>query len=809
MLNSVVWLLAAILCSRAAISQDRCDICRCQMSQNVLTLNCSDTDKNGVGELRQPDLASFQHFKYTNLIAEFERNEVTLLPVLSLVNVSELSLADNSLAVLGAGSFKRLVILKTLRLCRNHLHSLHGKAFQGLRKLELLDLSHNQLGRLDATVFSELKSLRILSLAHNRFHNLDGKLFANTALQSLDISFNVLQRVEKSVLEGLEHLRSLNLAHNNLTVVGNFIVAGLVSLTNLDISFNNISKLEPMTIESLKSLQNLSLSHNMLTDLPQFPVGLVSLSLGDNLLKDLGASVGKLKELKELRVEGNMLEDIQVIAKKLENMKSLELLDLSRNKLRRVHAAAFAKLKFLLTLSLAHNLIENLDGNTFANMALQSLDLSFNALERVEGNVLEGLRGLRSLNLAHNNLTVVDNFLLADLGSLTDLNLSSNKIARLEPSALANLVSLQSLSLSRNLLAEVPEFPARLVSLSLGGNLFKSIGTSVNNLMNLRELHLEDNQLKDLNVNFKHLQLMNVSHNLLATISLRNLPELEVLDVSGNQLNEVPADVTGAVLPALRWLSLDYNPIRQVSFPKPSGGADAEEREGERFLYLTFVSISHMDELTELDAGAFAGLLSPCGDCIDDSKDMEGAEMAALAQNCSRRLELRIAHNPRLTKVHPDAFTDVGTCSLDLSHNALSSLERGNVNWESVKKVDLQHNPWACTCSLQWVLDQIVPHALNSTPKLLHELRCASPAALRETRLVHFYDKKRPVLCSQSQRLMMDGGSSDNSNVTFQSSDAMLGVVVGLTVLAILLVAVGFFLHRRYKRRYRIRNRRF
>lgn len=100
---------------------------------------------------------------------------------------------------------------------------------------------------------------------------------------------------------------------------------------------------------------------------------------------------------------------------------------------------------------------------------------------------------------------------------------------------------------------------------------------------------------------------MNVSHNLLATISLRNLPELEVLDVSGNQLNEVPADVTGAVLPALRWLSLDHNPIRQVSFPKPSGGADAEEREGERFLYLTFVSISHMDELTELDAGAFAG----------------------------------------------------------------------------------------------------------------------------------------------------------------------------------------------------------
>jgi hypothetical protein len=39
-------------------------------------------------------------------------------------------------------------------------------------------------------------------------------------------------------------------------------------------------------------------------------------------------------------------------------------------------------------------------------------------------------------------------------------------------------------------------------------------------------------------------------------------------------------------------------------------------------------------------------------------------ELAALAQNCSRRLAITAAHNPSLANIDADAFRDVGMCSV-------------------------------------------------------------------------------------------------------------------------------------------------
>jgi hypothetical protein len=45
--------------------------------------------------------------------------------------------------------------------------------------------------------------------------------------------------------------------------------------------------------------------------------------------------------------------------------------------------------------------------------------------------------------------------------------------------------------------------------------------------------------------------------------------------------------------------------MRQVRFPT----AGKEEEDGEMFVNLTWVSVSHIDELQELKAGAFSGKL--------------------------------------------------------------------------------------------------------------------------------------------------------------------------------------------------------
>lgn len=97
-----------------------------------------------------------------------------------------------------------------------------------------------------------------------------------------------------------------------------------------------------------------------------------------------------------------------------------------------------------------------------------------------------------------------------------------------------------------------------------------------------------------------------MSLNLLTSFPTLEYPFLEVLDVSGNLLSTVPEGLTGLQMPALRWLRLDSNPIKQLHFPI----VGKEEQDGEIFVNLTWVSVSNMTELEELKANAFSGIVS-------------------------------------------------------------------------------------------------------------------------------------------------------------------------------------------------------
>jgi hypothetical protein len=99
------------------------------------------------------------------------------------------------------------------------------------------------------------------------------------------------------------------------------------------------------------------------------------------------------------------------------------------------------------------------------------------------------------------------------------------------------------------------------------------------------------------------LQVLNVSSNSLTSFPTLEYSALEVLDLSNNQLSAIPDGLTGFQAPALRWLRLDNNPMKQVRFPT----AGKEEQDGDLFVNLTWVSVSHMDELEQLEEGAFSG----------------------------------------------------------------------------------------------------------------------------------------------------------------------------------------------------------
>ena len=97
--------------------------------------------------------------------------------------------------------------------------------------------------------------------------------------------------------------------------------------------------------------------------------------------------------------------------------------------------------------------------------------------------------------------------------------------------------------------------------------------------------------------------MLNVSSNMLSSFPTLAYSALEILDLSRNKLGAVPEGLMGLQMPALRSLTLDNNPMKEVRFPT----AGKEEQDGDLFVNLTWVSVSHMDELEHLEAGAFSG----------------------------------------------------------------------------------------------------------------------------------------------------------------------------------------------------------
>lgn len=171
-----------------------------------------------------------------------------------------------------------------------------------------------------------------------------------------------------------------------------------------------------------------------------------------------------------------------------------------------------------------------------------SMSLEAQSLEEVPTIVLESVH-LEELSLAENKLKSLPSE-LANLTKLRKLSVRSNLLKAL-PQSLSQLPHLEVIFAYHNQIQEFPHLPASIKEVYLGKNQIKVIPVTIEHLIALEWLNIEDNEIQEIHPNISQLSA------------------LEYLDLSGNPLQRIPEGVTQ--LSKLKTLCLFNCPLEELN----------------------------------------------------------------------------------------------------------------------------------------------------------------------------------------------------------------------------------------------------
>ncbi|KAL1505264.1 hypothetical protein ABEB36_004865 [Hypothenemus hampei] len=224
-------------------------------------------------------------------------------------------------------------------------------------------------------------------------------------------------------------LRSFNLSNSGIRYVGPNSFEQFKKLQYLDLRANNIQNISVGAFKGLNELFELHLQNNLLTQV--------------GFLKGLSSNF--------VNLSGNLLESLPDSA----FVGSVDIfgLDLSFNKIRKMHKDSFQDINELETLDLSGNSLCHLPLGLFRSLNhLRSLNLAKNKLSRFNYGSFSGLKNLNFLNLSKNKLDFFDSTILLPMMHLTKLDLSGNGIWNFDLMELSlNVPSLRVISIEDNL----------------------------------------------------------------------------------------------------------------------------------------------------------------------------------------------------------------------------------------------------------------------------------------------------------------------------------------------------------------------
>jgi len=363
--------------------------------------------------------------------------------------------------------------------------------------------------------------------------------------------------------------------------------AGFTQLESLSVDSCRLAELVDGSFRGLVGLRHLRIQ----TRNSEWPG--TSLTLDANLLDDI-------RTLQSLDLAFN---DIRTLpAESLCAMKQLTLLNLTSNRLTELGwIASSGCLSELKVLDLSYNQLAHLPARMLTSLTqLEELHVQGNNLLNIQDGSLDGLTSLRMLNLAGNRLSLLPPALLKSTPQLVEFYASANGLSVLAPGLFRNLTELLVLDLSDNQLASSALPPAalaglqRLAVLSLHNNRIQRLDASLlSDLGNLQILRLDGNMLdtlpagmlaaqrhlhtlilsrnrlvrisKDLLIRQAALAILALDNNLIESIdpeAFRNSVQLHDVNLSGNYLPAIPE----ALAPLTRLESLDLGENRIVGF---------------------------------------------------------------------------------------------------------------------------------------------------------------------------------------------------------------------------------------------------
>lgn len=177
------------------------------------------------------------------------------------------------------------------------------------------------------------------------------------------------------------------------------------------------------------------------------------------------------------------------------NLTPLNFLQISNTKLSAL-PKELGNLVNLKTLDLHRNRIQELPSTIGSLKDLKNLDLSGNELQLLPSE-MEELTFLQTLNLNCNNLTALPS--LKNLKSLSRLDVSFNQLTEL-PEGVYELEHLAEIYASNNSITTISADVGKLVGLkvlSLNLNKIELIPVELSLCHKLKDLHLQDNSIKD------------------------------------------------------------------------------------------------------------------------------------------------------------------------------------------------------------------------------------------------------------------------------------------------------------------------